>query len=145
MAPGAVSKIDLSYLLNNDEFTPAFKKFAQPAASRTIKTSRSQRPAVRGGARKSRPRRFICETCEFAFYTNSDLQKVCWTFHNLAVYRGTDMMQWCWLFPCFQHISSVHLQLRPYGCTMCDRTFGEKSNATKQYVPQILMLSPVTF
>lgn len=103
MAPGAVSKFDLIYLLNTEEL-PAEEKATMPASPVAIRPR--SRPSMRGGARKPRARRFVCEACEFAFYTNSDLQK---------------------------HITSVHLQLRPFGCTMCDKKFGEKSNATKHF------------
>lgn len=32
--------------------------------------------AEKRGVRKKRQRKFICDTCDFGFYTNSDLQKV---------------------------------------------------------------------
>lgn len=58
-------------------------------------------------AKKPRARNYTCSRCNFKFYTNSDLAK---------------------------HISSVHDKLKPYGCDICGKKFGEKSNATKQYV-----------
>jgi hypothetical protein len=70
--------------------------------------------AVDGGApriKKPRERTFICDTCSFGFFTRSDLQK---------------------------HQSSVHLGLKPYGCPSCPRMFGERSNASKQYVDYLL-------
>lgn len=62
--------------------------------------------STKNGVRKKRQRKFICDVCNFGFYTNSDLQK---------------------------HVSSVHLLLRPYPCTACDKKFGERSNATKHF------------
>ncbi len=97
------SKASLSYLLNS---TPTPSSSTSSSSSSSSATSRSIPPHEGGVQRKSRSRRFPCTVCKFVFFTNSDLQK---------------------------HVSSVHLQLRPYGCPQCERRFGEKSNANKHF------------
>jgi len=97
MASTTATKFSVNYLLNSNDVPISLV----PATT----TRRYPIPAT-GGTRKPRPRRFVCERCDFGFYTNADLQK---------------------------HIVSVHQKLKPYGCHVCGKRFGEKSNATKHY------------
>lgn len=79
---------------------------AQGPVQTSLQQGTENRVSDKRGVRKKRQRKFVCDTCGFGFYTNSDLQK---------------------------HVSSVHLLLRPYKCTVCDKRFGERSNATKHF------------
>lgn len=111
-------------------------------------------PTDRRGVRKKRQRKFVCDTCGFGFYTNSDLQKVCChgtyvdthLLSSLRMSHNSTTGPLCAVYPVsfrsfflthisalfIQHVSSVHLLLRPYECSKCDKKFGERSNATKQ-------------
>lgn len=51
---------------------PSRESYDLKASKVTADTSNEQR-----GVRKKRQRKFMCPTCGFGFYTNSDMQKVC--------------------------------------------------------------------
>lgn len=104
------NKSKLSFLLNNDDsdgepdpsrgynagrggssgtgFYPRYPQQGGASSSASASKARSSHQASSSasagrGVRKQRQRKFACDTCGFAFYTNSDLQKV-WSRNRLA-------------------------------------------------------------